>query len=121
MNKKMTAKQLAAWLASLPDTTPVCQLACSVDLTVQQTTALLAKQDSERQAVRQLHADLYNLDRVLLANAESDAGENMRPELNDSGMLGYWAHFHNHLISAAQVHWESAGRDLNAEIGRNVC
>jgi hypothetical protein len=41
----------------------------------------------------------------------------MPPELSDTEMLGYYKYFRNHLANAAAVHWESAGRDLNAELG----
>jgi hypothetical protein len=41
----------------------------------------------------------------------------MPSELNDTDMLGYYKYFYNHLAYAASVHWEGAGRDLNAELG----
>lgn len=120
MTKKLTPKQLAKWLDSLPETTRVWELACNVELTMQQSTALLAKHDANRQALRKLTDDLNNLDSLLTAGAESDAGENIRPELCDAELLGYAPHYMNHLIGAAAVHWETAGRDLNAELGRAI-
>jgi hypothetical protein len=120
MKKKLTPKQLAKWLNSLPETTPVWALACHVDTTAQQSAALLARYAEGRRATGQLTAELNALDTLLTASAESDAGENMRPELNDGDMLGFWSHYHRHLIGAAACHWESSGRDLNAELGRIV-
>jgi hypothetical protein len=120
MTKKLTPKQLAKWLDSLPETTPVWALACHVDTTAQQSTALLARHDANRQVVGKLTEELNALDSLLTASAESDAGENMPAELNDAEMLGYAPNYLNHLIGAAAVHWETAGRDLNAEIGRNI-
>jgi hypothetical protein len=118
--KKLTTKQLAKWLHSLPDTTKVWALACDIETTEQQSTALLAKYDALRQAANNLNEELRAVDSLLTANAESDAAENMPSELKDSDMIGYWLHFHGHLINAAACHWESAGRNLNAEIGRNI-
>jgi ribonuclease HII len=117
MTKKLTPKQLAKWLDSLPETTRVWELACSVELTMQQSTALMAKHDANRQALGKLTEQLNNLDSLLTANAESDAGENIRPELGDAELLGYAPHYMNHLIHAAAVHWEGAGRNLNDELG----
>lgn len=115
--KKLTSKQLDKWLKSLPETTRVWELACSVELTAQQSTALMAKHDAARQALGKLTEELNKLDSLLAAYAESDAGENIRPELGDAELLGYAPHYMNHLIHAASVHWEGAGRDLNAELG----
>jgi len=120
MTKKLTPKQLAKWLKSLPETTLVWQLAYSNDITEQQADAVLGQRSAHRQAVNQLFEELRAIDSLLTANAESDASENMPPELNDDAMLGYWSRFHGHLINAAACHWESSGRDLNAEIGRNI-
>lgn len=120
MTKKLTPKQLAKWLDSLPETTPVWALACHVDTTAQQSAALLARYAEARQAAGQLTAELSALDTLLTAKAESDAGENMPAELNDADMLGYAPHYLHHLIGAAACTWESAGRDLNAELGRIV-
>jgi len=120
MPKKLTPKQLDKWLKSLPETTPVWALACHVDTTAQQSAALLAKYAADRQAVGKLTEELNNLDSLLTAHAESDAGENIRPELNDGDMIGFWQHYYNHLVNAAACHWESSGRDLNAELGRIV-
>ena len=120
MAKKLTPKQLAKWLDSLPETTPVWALACNVDTTAQQSAALLARHDANRKAVEKLTEELTALDSLLTAYAESDAGENMPGELNDEGMLGYAPHYLNHLIGAAACTWESSGRDLNAELGRIV-
>lgn len=118
--KKLTPKQLTKWLDSLPETTPVWALACHVDTTAQKSAALLARYAEARQATGQLTAELNALDALLTASAESDAGENMRPELNDADMLGYAPHYLHHLIGAAACHWKSAGRDLNAELGRII-
>jgi hypothetical protein len=117
MTKKLTPKQLAKWLDSLPETTRVWELACSVELSIQQSNALMAKHDANRKALGKLTDDLNKLDSLLTANAESDAGENIRAELADAEFLGYAPHYMNHLIHAASVQWEGAGRDLNAELG----
>jgi hypothetical protein len=118
--KKLTPKQLAKWLDSLPETTPVWALACHVETTAQQSAALLARYAEGRQATGQLTAELNALDTLLTAKAESDAGENMPAELHDADMLGYAPHYLHHLIGAAACTWESSGRDLNAELGRIV-
>jgi len=120
MTKKLTPKQLDKWLRSLPETTPVWATACNPETPAQQSEALLAKHEAAHRAAGKLHAQLLNLDSTLTACAESDAGENMRPELNDTDMIGYWPHYYSHLANAAAVHWESAGRDLNAELGHIV-
>jgi hypothetical protein len=117
MQKKMTPKQLDKWLKSLPETTPVWATMCADGVTFQQAKALDEKRSAYRSAAAKLHADLERLDSLLYANADSDAGENMPPELNDTEMLGYYKYFYNHLANAAAVHWEDAGRDLNAELG----
>jgi hypothetical protein len=118
--KKLTPKQLDKWLKSLPETTPVWALACHVDTTAQQSTALLAKYAADREALGQLIQELNAIDTLLTAKAESDAGENTRPELNDTDMIGYAPHYLHHLINAAACTWEGAGRNLNAELGRIV-
>jgi hypothetical protein len=120
MTKKLTAKQLNKWLQSLPETTLVWALANDIDTTAQQSYALLEKHDAAREAATKLNEELRAIDRYLTADAENDAFENMRPEIRDSAMLGYWPHYYGHLINAAACHWESSGRDLNAELGRNV-
>jgi hypothetical protein len=120
MTKKLTSKQLATWLHSLPETTPVWELVSNIEMTEQKVNAVIAQHGAFRQAAINFNEELRSLDSLLTANAENDAAENMRPELNDSDMIGYWLHYHSHLINAAACHWESAGRDLNAEIGRNV-
>lgn len=118
MTKKLTPKQIAKWLNSLPETTPVWATMCADGVTFEQAKALDERRNEYRSAAAKLHADLERLDSLLYANADSDAGENMPPELNDPDMLGYYKFFYNHLASAAAVHWETAGRDLNAELGR---
>jgi hypothetical protein len=120
MAKKLTPAQLNKWLQSLPETTPVWILANDNNTTEQQAYALLDKHDAAREAATKLNEELRAIDRYLTADAENDALENMRPEIRDSAMLGYWPHYHGHLINAAACHWESSGRDLNAEIGRNL-
>jgi hypothetical protein len=115
--KKLTTKQLDKWIRSLPETTPVWATMCAADTTFQQAKAIDEKRNASRKAAVKLYNDLERLDPILCANAESDACENMRPELNDNDLLGYWDHFYNHLANAAAVHWESAGRDLNNELG----
>jgi hypothetical protein len=115
--KKLTPKQLNKWLESLPETTPVWATMCADGVTLQQAKALDERRSAYRTAAAKLHADLERLDSLLYANADSDAGENMPPELNDTEMLGYYKYFYNHLANAAAVHWEDAGRDLNAELG----
>lgn len=117
MEKKMTPKQLDKWIKSLPDTTPVWATMCANGTTLQQAKALDEKRSAYRSAAGKLYADLERLDSLLCACADSDAGENMPAELNDTDMLGYYQYFYNHLAHAASVHWESAGRDLNAELG----
>lgn len=118
--KKMTEKQLAKWLSSLPETINVWQFMCTDELTAQQVEAIDRRYISTRDAAVKLNEELRCLDSLLTANAESDAGENMPPELNDSGMLGYWTSYYGHLVNAAACHWEGSGRDLNAELGRIV-
>ena len=120
MAKKLTPKQIAKWLDSLPETTPVWATMCADGVTFEQAKALDERRSEYRRAAAKLHADLERLDSLLYANADSDAGENMPPELNDAEMLGYYKYFYNHLANAAAVHWETAGRDLNAELGRIV-
>jgi hypothetical protein len=120
MTKKMTPKQLAKWLQALPETTKVWSLVSDVATTEQQVNALLAKHDAALKAATDLFEELRAIDSLLAANAENDADENMRAELNDSDMIGYWPHFYGHLINAAACHWETSGRDLNAELGRIV-
>ena len=44
----------------------------------------------------------------------------MRAELCDPSTLGHWAHYFDHLTGAAGCHWETAGRNVNAELGRVV-
>jgi hypothetical protein len=117
---KMTEKQLAKWVSSIPETANVWQLTSADDITLQQANAADLKYGNERRAVMKLSEDLRNLDSFLTANAESDASENMPSELNDAGKFGYWKYYFNHLVNAAAVHWEGAGRDLNAELGRIV-
>jgi hypothetical protein len=117
MTKKLTPKQLAKWLDSLPETTPVWATMCADGVTFEQAKALDERRSEYRRAAAKLHEDLERLDSLLYANADSDAGENMPLELNDTEMLGYYKYFRNHLANAAAVHWESAGRDLNAELG----
>lgn len=119
--KKMTEKQLAKWLSSLPETINVWQFMCTEEITPQQMEAVDRKHNAARRAAVKLNEDLRRIDSLLTANAESDAGENMPAELNDAGMLGYWDSYYGHLVNAAQCHWEGAGRDLNAELGRVVC
>ena len=120
MQRKLTDKQLAKWLRSLPQTTKTWELMCNPDTTMQQIEALSAAHAAARDAASQLNEALRSLDSSLTANAESDAGENMPAELNDSDMLGYWAAFHSRLAGAAGQIWESEGRDLNAELGKVV-
>ena len=115
--KKLTPNQIAKWLRSLPETTPVWSTMCAEGVTFEQAKALDEKHTANRKAVVKLYNDLERLDPMLCACAESDACENMRPELNDNDLLGYWPHFYNHLANAAAVHWEDSGRDLNAELG----
>jgi len=115
--KKLTTKQINKWIDSLPSTTPVWATMCDDNTTFEQAKALDERRSTYRRAVAKLCADLERLDRPLYANADSDAGENMPFELNDTDMLGYYRAFYGHLASAAGVHWDSAGRDLNAELG----
>lgn len=115
--KKLTTKQINKWLNSLPETTPVWATMCADGVTLEQAKALDERRSEYRSAAAKLYADLERLDSLLCANADSDAGENMPVELNDAEMLGYYKYFRNHLANAAAVHWEGAGRDLNAELG----
>jgi uncharacterized protein YdeI (YjbR/CyaY-like superfamily) len=117
---KLTTKQLAKWLNSLPETMNVWELNDEAH-TIQQVNAALSKHDAARQVAVKLNEELRAIDSLLTACAENDAAENMPSELNDSNMLGYWASYYGHLINAAQCHWEGAGRDLNADLGRVVC
>lgn len=117
--RKMTQKQLDKWLQSLPGTTNVWQL-IETDCTSQQLNHAMNHYGAMKETASKLHADLHAIDKFMTANAETDALENMRPELNEETMLGYWQHYHNHLANAAACHWESAGRDLNKELGRIV-
>jgi hypothetical protein len=115
--KKLTTKQLDKWIRSLPETTPVWATMCANDVTLQQAKAIDEKRSAYRSAFAKLYNDLERLDSLLCACADSDAGENMPPELNDSDMLGYYKYMYNHLAYAASVHWESEGRNLNSELG----
>lgn len=117
--RKMTDKQLAKWLQSLPETMNLWELGEDV-YTAQQATAALNRYAAERRAAAKLHADLNAIDSLLTACAENDAFDNMPRELTETNMLGYYRSFHNHLANAAQVHWETAGRDVNAELGRVI-
>ena len=117
--KKLSPTQLAKWLRSLPETMNLWEL-CDTAYTVQQTKFALAHYAATKQAAIKLNEDLRAVDPMLTASAESDAGENMRPELCDPCTLGHWAHYFHHLTDAAGCHWETAGRNLNAEIGRVV-
>jgi ribonuclease HII len=117
MTKKLTPKQITKWLDSLPETTLVWATMCADSVTIEQVKALDERRSEYRRAAAELHSDLERLDSSLYVNADTDAGENMPPELNDTEMLGYYKYFRNHLANAAAVHWESAGRDLNAELG----
>ena len=119
MQRKMTQKQLAKWLSSLPETLNIWEFN-DAKYTVQQADAALTKYARDKHAASKFNEELRAIDRMLTANAESDAAENMRPELHDAGAIGHWAHFHQHLINAAGQIWEDAGRNLNAEIGRIV-
>lgn len=116
MARKMTAKQINAWIDSLPRTTPIWATMCRDDVTSQQAEALDKRRITYRDAAKKLNRDLRRLDPKMCNAAESDAAENMPAELNDD-MLGYWRVYFAHLASAAAVHWEDAGRDLNAELG----
>ena len=120
MTKKLTPKQIAKWLDSLPETTPVWLTMCADGVTFEQAKALDERRNEYRRAAAKLHSDLERLDSSLYVNADTDAGENMPSELNDAEMLGYYKYFRNHLANAAACHWESSGRDLNAELGRIV-
>jgi hypothetical protein len=118
--KKLTIKQIDKWLRSLPETTPVWATMCADGVTFEQAKAIDQLHSEYHSAAAKLHADLERLDSLLYANAASDAGENMPSELNEADMLGYYKYFRNHLANAAAVHWESAGRDLNNELGYTV-
>jgi hypothetical protein len=120
MAKKLTAKQLDKWLNTLPATTPVWALVSDPEITLQQVDAVLKRYDAFNKAASDFYEELRNIDSLLTAYAENDALENMQLDLRDERLLGYYVHYHHHLINAAACHWESSGRDLNAEIGRNV-
>ena len=118
--KKLSPKQLAKWIQSLPETTRVWEITSSDETTFQQADALNAMHNASRQAAVSLLEELRALDRWLTCDAENYAFENMRAELDDGDMIGYWSHFHGHLINAAGITWENHERDLNAELGRNI-
>ena len=118
--RKLNPTQLAKWLRSLPETTNVWELCYASAYTAQQIKFALDHYAATKQAAIKLNEDLRAVDPMLTASAESDAGENMRAELCDPSTLGHWAHYFDHLAGAAGCHWETSGRNVNAELGRVV-